>query len=352
MRTLASLLCLGAALGLLPSALDAKDPAAGEGLPAAARQFDFWIGVWDVNLRIRAEDGTWPDASVAAEARVYPALDGKAVLELWDSEPIVGFSLRWFDREAGEWKLWLNWPRENDSGGSGLSGRFRHGRGEFFSRRTLEDGAELVSRYTFSDITPTSLRWDDAYSRDGGLTWTHRWIMEFTRKGDVPSLPAEGGAAHTFGDGGRCDLPGFRRFEALAGAWTGTVARPGDAGAWVEFPARLTAWRILGGCAVLARLETEAAGVRRESLHLLTWNTRAERFEEELLDSRPESPLEVYRGGETDGTVELLAQTPEGEARPTVRRRWSLDGGGIALEVERSADGESWETVERASFGG
>jgi hypothetical protein len=55
-------------------------------LPPEARQFDFWRGQWDVNLRIRQEDGSWPD-KVAARARIYSVLAGKAVLELWDSAP-------------------------------------------------------------------------------------------------------------------------------------------------------------------------------------------------------------------------------------------------------------------------
>ncbi|NIQ57389.1 MAG: hypothetical protein GWN71_29565, partial [Gammaproteobacteria bacterium] len=69
------------------------------------------------------------------------------------------------------------------------------------------DGGETISRYTFSDITPASLRWDDAYSTDGGETWTHNWIMEFTRTGAKPTLAADGGPEHTFHAGGRCAAP-------------------------------------------------------------------------------------------------------------------------------------------------
>jgi len=335
----------------------ASEASPAESLPPESRQFDFWIGEWDVNLRIRGEDGTWPDASVAAVARIYPVLGGKAVLELWDSEPIVGFSLRWFDPEADRWRLWLNWPRPNRSGGSGLEGRFHHGRGEFFGRRPGEDGGEVISRYTFSDITATSLRWDDAYSRDGGETWSHRWIMEFTRRGGEPSLPAGGGEAHTFGDGRRCDSPAFRRFEVLAGSRQGTVSRRDADGGWTEGPARLTGWRVLGGCAVLAHIERHGGAGPRESLHLLTWNTRAERFEEDRLDDRPGTPLEVYYGPEgvasdAGGTIELRRHRPDGEAKTAVRRLWSLEGRTVELAVERSRDGGAWESVERARFSG
>ncbi len=45
--------------------------------PDPARRFDFWIGEWDVNLRMLQDDLTFED-SVAARASVYPILDGKA----------------------------------------------------------------------------------------------------------------------------------------------------------------------------------------------------------------------------------------------------------------------------------
>ena len=64
-------------------------------LPAESRQFDFWVGAWDVNQRVQQEDLSWKD-SIKAEARVYPILFGKAVLELWDSPNIKGYSLRYF----------------------------------------------------------------------------------------------------------------------------------------------------------------------------------------------------------------------------------------------------------------
>ena len=46
------------------------------------RQFDFWIGEWDVNLRVRQKDFTWKDQHKSV-VHIYPILDGKAILELW-----------------------------------------------------------------------------------------------------------------------------------------------------------------------------------------------------------------------------------------------------------------------------
>ena len=160
-----------------------------------ARQFDFWIGQWDVNLRMIQPDATWKD-SVKARVQIYRILGGKAILELWDSKTIKGFSLRYYDPAKKKWVLHLNWPGKNQANLSSLEGAFRHGRGEFFSGR-----GKQVNRYTFCDITENSLRWDDAYSRDGGKTWNNNWIMEFSRTGPKGEWPESSFAAHTYVDG-------------------------------------------------------------------------------------------------------------------------------------------------------
>lgn len=323
-------------------------------LPPEARQFDFWLGEWDVNLRIRQEDGSWPD-SVQAVARIHPVLDGKAVLELWDSEPIKGYSLRYFDTSLGRWVLWLNWPGANRSGGSALEGSFRHGRGEFFTEGERPDGTTRIARYTFSDVTPESLRWDDAYSEDGGTTWTHGWRMEFTRRARRAALPADGGPAHTYHDGGRCDLEPFRRFEALTGRRQGVVEERDAGGGWRESPAELVGYRILDGCAVLAALRWQRDGTPFESLSLLTWNTYAETFEEDVLDSAPDSPLHVLYGAETEGRIELTRGPRSPVEGPARRHRWRLDGDAVTLEVavpDGAGAADPWRPTLRARFPG
>ncbi|NNG17505.1 MAG: hypothetical protein HKM89_13600, partial [Gemmatimonadales bacterium] len=100
------------------------------------REFDFWVGEWDVNLRVMQSDHSFKDTH-RAKAKIYRVLDGKAILELWDQQVeghgIRGFSLRHYDPQAENWTLYLNWPGRNRSGMSSLTGSFRHGRGEFFS---------------------------------------------------------------------------------------------------------------------------------------------------------------------------------------------------------------------------
>lgn len=268
---------------------------------ASARQFDFWTGAWRVNLRTRQDDLAWQD-SVIADARVWQILDGRAVLELWDSEPIKGFSLRWFDPAADEWKLWLNWPSPDRSAGSGLAGRFRHGRGEFFSTSTTADGEELLTRYTFSDIAPDRLRWDDGYSTDGGRTWSSNWIMEFTRVAQAALPPDATLNAHTYSDGSRCTLPEFAVLNDLAGRYAGRVDDVAFDGQQSGSSAALSVHRILDGCAVMAFLHAPGAGTASREFRLLTFNTVAGRYEESQLDNDPGAALRVrYGSGDEQG---------------------------------------------------
>lgn len=329
-------------LALLAAATTAQDaPPVPSGFATdAPRQFDFWVGEWDVNLRMLQDDLTWKD-SVRAHAEIHSILGGRAILELWDSAPILGYSLRYHDAATGKWVLWLNWPGNNRAGSSSLTGEFRHGRGEFFSSSTDAQGNESISRYTFSDATPTSLRWDDAYSSDGGKTWSASWIMEFTRTRERPDPPT-GGKEHTYQDGGRCDRDEFRRYEFLAGDWTGTSTR-GDGPDGTATPARGTGSLVLGGCALIA---FRAAGELQAFSHL-TYNTHAELFELTFLDDQG-GPARLYYGNATDDGFDLT-HSPSPGAAPT--HRYVLthpDADGAVVERFLEADGAGgWNETAR-----
>ena len=351
---LANLFAAGVVVLLGVTAGWAETAAAAEiedgGSPEESRQFDFWIGEWDVNLRIRQDDGSWLD-KVKAAAKIYPILGGKAVLELWDSQPIKGFSLRYFDPSKGRWVLWLNWPSEDRSSSSGLEGSFRHGRGEFFTEYPGKDGAKTLARYTFSDITPDSLRWDDAFSEDGGTTWSHRWIMEFTRTGARPELPADRNTAHTYHTGERCNLEQFRRFDALAGRFRGTIDLRNPANSRRLVAAELVGHKVLDGCAVITTLSYEDEGSTFESFRFHTWSSAAQAFEETHLDSSPSTPLEVFYGAAADGTLEMLLSDKNDVEGGNRRHRWRITDGAIVFESETTQDdGKSWKPMVTATF--
>jgi hypothetical protein len=73
---------------------------------AAARQFDFWLGAWDVFL---------PDGSRAGQNRIEAVAGGCALLEQWQGRGgFSGSSLNRHDAADGRWhQLWVD-----SSGGS------------------------------------------------------------------------------------------------------------------------------------------------------------------------------------------------------------------------------------------
>ncbi|MBS1965217.1 MAG: hypothetical protein JST60_05280 [Chloroflexi bacterium SZAS-1] len=62
----------------------------------------------------------------------------------------------------------------------GTSGVFIDGTGTFEADE-VEDGVPMKVRGIWDQITPTSCRWRQAISRDGGLTWQETWVMDWTR---------------------------------------------------------------------------------------------------------------------------------------------------------------------------
>ncbi|NNE10242.1 MAG: hypothetical protein HKN20_16905 [Gemmatimonadetes bacterium] len=297
--------------------------------------FDFWLGVWDVNLRVFQDDGSWADEK-SAVAKIYPILEGRAVLELWDEsmsgvDAIRGFSIRYFDNDADEWVLFLNWPGRNRSGIGSLAGKFRHGRGEFFSERAIDDTTTLISRYTFSDITKNSLRWDDAFSRDGGKTWSNNWIMEFTRSGSTAEWPGPGENAHTYYDGARCDREEFGVVHDLAGEWKGSVT-VGDHTETGPF----RTYAILDGCATLTFLRGSTGKEPFEEFGFLSYNTYANMYEYATLSTEPGSRFESrYGSAGEDGTIVF-----ESKASSRTKRRYTLKPAGDRLSIVRE-DGTS-----------
>jgi hypothetical protein len=96
---------------------------------------------------------------------------------------LEALSLRLYNPQSHQWSL--NFA--NRAGGqmslTPSIGEFRDGRGEFYDQEMLGDRAILV-RFVISDITPNSVRFEQAFSADGGKTWETNWIATDTRVPD------------------------------------------------------------------------------------------------------------------------------------------------------------------------
>lgn len=143
--------------------------------------FDFLAGEWKIAHR-RLKDGTkdeWQEFN--SGATVHRVLDGMGSIEELRKPDgsFMGMGVRvWHPEE----KMWADhWT----SIGNGVvnapqMGQFIDGEGIFITKDTVE-GVDWQYRGVWDRITPTSCRWHQSASSDGGKSWDWNWYMDWTR---------------------------------------------------------------------------------------------------------------------------------------------------------------------------
>ncbi len=151
--------------------------------------FDFLFGDWRLanrKLRDPLADGPAEWQEFEATAHAAPILgglgnyDSLSVPDFPDRPGFYGFSLRLFDVETGEWRIWWSSTSARGQLDTPVVGRFRDGEGRFECDDVFGERAVRV-RYDWTDITPSSARWTQSFSFDSGATFEPNWFMELTR---------------------------------------------------------------------------------------------------------------------------------------------------------------------------
>jgi hypothetical protein len=169
-RTYASLavlaLCGGPLLGAqapVPPPT-ASPPPPGGSAPCSGpeyRQFDFWIGEWDVTL---------PDGRTAGRNRIEAALDGCTLVEQWTGAGASrGTSLNAYDATTKRWhQTWV----DNAGQVLRLDGGFGEGRMSMQGVAPGADGKPARQRISWTPLAGGRVRqlWES--SADEGATWT------------------------------------------------------------------------------------------------------------------------------------------------------------------------------------
>ena len=170
--------------------------APGQAAPATSRSamrdgqhdFDFEAGTWKIHLKrlVYPLTGstTWVEFDGTSVTR--KVWDGRAWLEEFEtngpSGHIEGLTLRLYNPQSHQWSLY--WANSKDGTlGQPTVGEFTNGRGEFFDQEPY-NGRVILVRYVWSDITPNSAHFEQAFSTDGGKTWEVNWITDQTRVPD------------------------------------------------------------------------------------------------------------------------------------------------------------------------
>jgi hypothetical protein len=149
--------------------------------------FDFELGDWATHLRrlARPLSGSSEWVEYEGTSAVRPVWAGRANLVELDVEGpadrIEGLSLRLYNPETQLWSL--NFASSRDGTlVPPVVGGFHDGRGEFLGFESI-NGRPIFVRFVIDDISPTSCRFEQAFSADGGSTWEVNWVAIDSRLG-------------------------------------------------------------------------------------------------------------------------------------------------------------------------
>jgi hypothetical protein len=149
-----------------------------------AHGFDFEHGDWRVHHRIKRPSGEWYEFDGTCSVR--PLMGGASNVEehvfARPTGTTYGVAVRTYDAEKNHWSIWWLDSRYMSLMGEPAVGRFENGVGNFYSDYKDPQGKTVRGRLTWSQITPTSARWEQAQSSDGGKTWEPNWVMTLQRK--------------------------------------------------------------------------------------------------------------------------------------------------------------------------
>ena len=323
------------------------------------RAFDFWIGDSEAEWRGRpqgefyhADEGSW------MRHRVFPVLDGKALIELaWardnpEDPSQRGFSIRYLDEANDRWVMAQNWPNAQGTGSAftdQLVGKEYLGRLTMYSQTWRPDGDggfdSQHRRYNFTDVREASFRWDGSNTTDRGNTWTTWMVVDFHRN---PALEAYGAAGTSWPgvhEESLCTDDPHGAFDLLEGVWRGEGAT-------------MSAGKVVDGCGVAALLDDGET----KTLFLIGYLSRLERWVMYRLDNQPGTPHSYYVSKEA-GAGAVFEEAPnltiKNEFDPyitddsadtsaaTRRYVWEVLGDdGVTLREEvKGASDRAWDRV-------
>lgn len=133
------------------------------------RQFDFWVGDWDL---------TWEGGT--GHNHISAVLGGAVILEEFSAdapEELRGMSVSTVSSETGGWRqTWV----DNSHGYLDFTGGMRDGE-MILEREGQVKGTRVRQRMVWTDITADQLTWRWERSDDGGTTWRTLWQIQYRR---------------------------------------------------------------------------------------------------------------------------------------------------------------------------
>jgi tetratricopeptide (TPR) repeat protein len=138
---------------------------------AEARQFDFWIGEWDV-LNLQGQR--------AGKSVIQQVSGGCGVLENWtDAFGNEGKSVNFYDANTKKWhQYWIG----TRGGPLRFSGVYKDNAMRYEGEPATVNGSMTLSRMTFFNLDANTVRQFVEQSIDDGKTWTVTYDFKYVRK--------------------------------------------------------------------------------------------------------------------------------------------------------------------------
>ncbi|HEY0459798.1 MAG TPA: tetratricopeptide repeat protein [Pyrinomonadaceae bacterium] len=135
-----------------------------------ARQFDFWVGDWEVFN---------PQGQKAGTNTVQLFSDGCGLMENWTgTQGGDGKSINFYDAGTGKWyQSWIG----SVGGALRYAGNFKDGAMRF-EGETLAGGKKTLQKLTFFKLDENTVRQLAETSADEGKTWTVGYDLKYVRK--------------------------------------------------------------------------------------------------------------------------------------------------------------------------
>lgn len=135
----------------------------------AYRQFDFWIGEWNVTSK----------GMPAGKSSIRLILDSCVIFENWTGMK-EGKSFNMYDAQTNTWKQ--TWVDYSGAWTEFINGEYKDGKMTFHTQNTKQpDGSFALKRLTFFNIDNNHVRQFSEISKDEGKTWSVEYDFMYTR---------------------------------------------------------------------------------------------------------------------------------------------------------------------------
>lgn len=144
------------------------------------RQFDFWIGQWDITGRYRTSDSTWSEEGAASNI-VTVEYNSCVIIENFRSTDfeLNGHSVSTYNKNRKIWQQ--TWVDNSGSYFDFTGGLDSAGQMALYTERE-QGGKTIKYRMVFQNIKKNSLFWVWERSGDGGQTWYRMFELNYKRK--------------------------------------------------------------------------------------------------------------------------------------------------------------------------